>query len=185
MKILKDLLDKIYYFDNKAKWIVWLLIIIIFLLILYIGIFRNTGYYSRLFYPDINSAELVVEKRLIIKKNSTEDQIREIIEELMVGPISPDINNPFSKEAKLLSCWVIDDVVFLNLNREAVLNIDSKLIKLSKGYHLFLESFVDTICFQFKKIKSVKIFIDGKEYNYLDNYPLMQALKPDWEILKR
>ena len=54
------------------------------------------------------------------------------------------------------------------------------------SYKLLVGSILDTICFQFKDIKKVKLFFDGKEYRYIgDIGPIDDGLLPDWSILIR
>ncbi len=161
--------------------------IILFTIIITICFFAfNKNYYhTLLFYPDKNKNLLLTEKREIIKDNDKTKRIKKIVEELLLGPIDPEMYNVFPKESKLLSIRLEDNILFLNLNKETVMNIenvsgDNKLI-----YSLLLKSIVNSVCFQEKDINLIKFYFNGKEYKYLGTYgPIIEGIKPDWNILK-
>lgn len=181
MKILNIFFN---FFKKKLKWIVIILIILINLILFYVS---NTNfYYTILFYPDKNKINLIAEKRAIIKEKNKKQKIKNTIEQLLLGPIEPGINNIFPKEAKLLSIKLIGKNVLLNFNRETIMNIKWEKNQNVSIYYIFLQSIVNSICFQHKDVDRVKFYFNGKEFEYIGNYgPMDIGLKPDWSILSR
>ncbi len=165
------------------------IIIAAIILVNIIGFFAtsNNTYRAFLFYPNRQKNMLIAEKRDIIRKFSEKDRIKNTVEELLLGPINPDVQNIIPNSAKLLNVIVSGNTVKLNFNRETVMDIDtSREKKPSLYYELVLDSIVDSICIQFRNIKKVYFYFDGKEYEYLNTFgPLGNGLRPDYSILKK
>ncbi len=162
-----------------------LLLFIVFLLIISFFIFNKNYYHSILFYPNKSRNILLGENRKIIKDFTKEGKIKKIVEELLLGPINPELYNIFPLESKLLSARLDDKVLLLNFNNETIMNIEFESENDKIIYSLFLKSIVNSICFQVKDIELVKFYFDGKGYKYLGSYgPIDKGVKPDWEMLK-
>jgi len=147
-------------------------------------IFNVENYYRGfLFYPDKNLNGLLAENRAIIKGANEKERVRNIVEELLTGPIDPKIINFFPKESKLNSLWIDGRTVFLDFNRETLLNISAdKFGKYSAAY-LVLFAITNSVCFHEKKIEKVKFSFDGVFYKNIENIENFgDGLKKDFKI---
>lgn len=164
---------------------VFLVFIIFFIIFICYFIFNKNYYHTYLFYPNKKLTLLLAEKRQIIKEYDKKSKVRNIVEELLLGPIDPEYYNIFPLESKLLSVSLSDNVLLLNFNKETIMNIENESENDKIIYSLFLKSIANSICFQMKDIKLIKIYFDGKAYKYLGSYgPIDKGIKSDWNVLK-
>jgi len=169
---------------NNLRW--FFILVLIFIMIFgYISQRENT-YHSYLFYTNRKKSELFAEKRAIIKSFRKIDRIKNSLEELLLGPIDPDLINIFPQEAKLLSANLENKTLILNLSTETVLNTDWEKNNGVSIYKLLIYSIADTVFIQFKDINKIKFYFNGTEYRYIgDIGPIDGGVKPDWKILKK
>ena len=80
------------------------------------------------------------------------------MQELLLGPAGNGFQPLFALEARLESCFVQDDILFINLSREALFPGESTSS---------LQDGVELVAFNVEKnfpwIKSVEIYIDGNK----------------------
>lgn len=180
-------IQKIVFFKDlllKKIKIIFILIIAVIIIACYFA-FNKNYYHTLLFYPDKTKNLLLAEKREITKERDNTKRIKNIIEELLLGPINSEIYNVFPKDSKLLSIRLEDDVLFLNLNKETIMNIENVAGDNNPMYLLILKSIVNSVCFQEEYIKLIKFYFNGKEYKYLGtSKPIIEGIKPDWNVLK-
>jgi hypothetical protein len=149
-----------------------------------IYIFNVENYYRGfLFYPDKDLNGLLAENRAIIKGSNEKERIRNIVEELITGPIDPKLVNFFPKESKLNSLWIDGRTVLLDFNRETLLNVNAdKYGKFSAAY-LLLFAITNSICFHEKRIERVKFYFDGVSYKNIENIENFgEGLRKDFKI---
>jgi hypothetical protein len=181
---LRDLLDDAVEFvrDNKAM----VTAIIASLLIVIIFVFNLKNYYcSMLFYPDKSKTGLLYERRYVLYGKNKLDRINKVVEELLLGPINPDLTDIFPIKSKLLSSRLDKGVLSLNLSRETVMDVNWENNKNISIYKLLIQSIVDTVCYHDRSIKKIRFFFDGKEYKFIGDFNQPDSgFKPDWEMLK-
>ena len=130
---------------------------------------------------------VIAEKRKIIKGRSKLNRIKNTVEELLLGPMSPKINNIFPKDSKLLDLYIEEKKVLnINFNREMLLELEWTSKDGISIYYIVLQSIADTIFYQFRDIEKIKFYFNNIAYRYIGDYgPLENGIKPDWDILKR
>ncbi len=155
------------------------------IIIILIGFFstKKNYFYGIIFYPDKTNSRLVYERRAIIKGKTRKNKLDNIVDELLLGPLSFKIKNYFNKDAKLINSWLEKDIYYINLTEETLMSIDWSVNNKILIYQLILQSIVNSICINDRKIKSVRFYFNNKEYNYIGNIKISEGLKPNWEIL--
>lgn len=173
------ILDKL---KQNFKWI----IIIFFVFIFFIGymVTEKNYYYSLLFFTNREKTKLLAERRKIVKGKTKVEKIRNSIQELLLGPMDPELYTLFPTDSKLISVRIEKRTVHVNLNKETFLNIEERNNS-SDICTLMLQSIVHTIYFQNKWVEKVKFYVEGKEYNFIgDAGPLNNGVKPNWNLVK-
>lgn len=168
----------------SSKLIRGIIFSVITIIIVIIGFFisEKNYFYGIIFYPYKTNSKLIYERRAIIKGKYRKDRLDNIVSELLLGPVSPEIKNYFTKEAKLINSWLDKDIYYINLTEETLMNIEWTTNNILI-YELILKSIVNSICINDRKIKEVHIYFNNKEYNYIGNVKLSDCIKPDWKIL--
>ena len=103
------------------------------------------------------------ESRLLPLLGSQEDNIRLLIEELLLGPIRVEIENLLPGNVRIISFYIDKETVRLNLSADLILyGFDPSLYT----QKTLTDFFKKNICFNFRSIKKVQIFIDGQSFAY-------------------
>ena len=118
---------------------------------LYLGLVRRTF----VFYSNIEE-NTVVEDRMLRRSRNRETDIRRYVDEVLLGPVSPDSAPLFPRETRLHSFMFRDAVVYADLTESAVFaplgNVFRSLLTLNEGIRR-----------NFSFVKDVRIFIGGNE----------------------
>lgn len=169
------------FFENLKYFGVVALVVLISVVIYLLSV--ENYYRGFLFYPDKNLKGLLAENRAIIKGVNDKERIRNIVEELLTGPIDPKLINFIPKESKLNSLWIDDRTVFLDFNRETLLNINADSSGKFSAAYLILYAITNSVCFHERKIEKVKFFFDGVSYNNIENIENFgDGIKKDFKI---
>jgi len=158
------------------------------LLVMVFGFFsyHDNKYHSILFYTDKKKNQLFAERRTIVDSVKKIDRIKNSVEELLLGPIDPNLVNIFPKEAKLLSAILSNKTLILNFNKETIMDLNWEKNNEVSIYYLLLQSITDSVCLQFKEIEKIKFYFNGQDYRYIgDIGPVSDGVRPDWKILKK
>ncbi|MDR2313249.1 MAG: GerMN domain-containing protein [Spirochaetaceae bacterium] len=119
----------------------------------------HSGLTRRTFeFPALANGELVVEDRMLYKADSLEQNIKNYVEELILGPISITCAPLLTKGVKLQSFMYRDGTVYADFSGDAALPVQG-------GAPLF-ESFLALnrgIRRNFHSISNVKLFVNGNE----------------------
>jgi len=147
-----------FFTRKKNRRLLYLVLIglIAFGEFLYSGLVRRTF----LFY---NSSEgkTVVEDRLLRRSLDRETDLRRYVDEVLLGPVSPDSAPLFPRETRLNSFMYRDGIVYADLSESAALpppeggSAFRSILTLKEG----LER-------NFSYVKDVRIFIGGNEAFY-------------------
>jgi hypothetical protein len=117
-----------------------------------VGLVRRTF----LFYSVLEGTT-VVEDRMLRRSSSKETDIRRYVDEVLLGPVSPDLALLFPRETRLRSLMLRDSVVYADFSQDAAIP--------PGGVDLF-RSFLtinEGIRRNFSSVKDVKLFIGGNE----------------------
>jgi hypothetical protein len=154
--LVKDALNSLFRFFGKKRnrRLCGLVLIGIFALAEFLasGLARRTF----VFYSNIEGAEMV-ENRMLRRSPSRETDIERYVDEVLLGPASPDSAPLFPKETRLVSFMYREGVVYADLSEPALFppeggDLFRNLLTLNKGIRR-----------NFSFIKGVKIFIGGNE----------------------
>ncbi|MDR0476116.1 MAG: hypothetical protein LBH43_20920 [Treponema sp.] len=129
-----------------------IIILIALLDYLFAGYSRRTF----VFYTALEG-KTIVEDRMIRRSGSQETDIRRYVEEVLLGPVSPDAMAFFTRDTRLLSLLFRKGVVYAGFSGEAAFP--------GEGGDVFLSFLTlnEGIRRNFFSVKDVKIFIGGNE----------------------
>jgi len=124
-----------------------------------LGEFLLSGLVRRtfLFYSDIGGYS-VIEDRMIRQSSNRETDIRRYVDEVLLGPASPESAPLFPRETRLNSFMFRDGVVYTDLSETAALPVSGtgdvfrSLLTLNQGIRR-----------NFPQVKDVRLFIGGNE----------------------
>lgn len=154
--LVKDALDSLFRFFGKKRnrRLCYLILIGIFALAEFLisGLVRRTF----VFYSN-REGTTVVEDRMLRRSPSRETDIQRYVDEVLLGPVSPDSALLFPRETRLESFMYRDGVVYADLSESALFS--------PEGGDLFrnLLTLNEGIRRNFSFVKGVKIFIGGNE----------------------
>jgi hypothetical protein len=108
-------------------------------------------------FYDLDTGEAMVEERMLPRTSSEETAIRWYVEEVLLGPVSPEAAPLFSRETGLRSLLYRDGVVYADLSLSAALPYSEggsfrSLYVLNAGIRR-----------NFSSVRDVRLFIEGSE----------------------
>ncbi len=137
------------------------LMLLIFAVSVFLFIAEDMGSRRVLYFEAMDDSGLYMEIRRIMRYSphqGREVHVRQFVQELLLGPAGNGFQPLFAREARLESCFVQDDILFINLSREALFPGESTSS---------LQDGVELMAFNVEKnfpwIKSVEIYIDGNK----------------------
>jgi hypothetical protein len=124
---------------------------------LILGLVRRTF----VFYS-IDNRKPVVEDRMVRQTGSQENDVRQYVEEALLGPVSLDSTPLFPKGTRLESLLFRDGVVYADLSELAAL---PAVLPFHEGADVFngLQTLHSGIKRNFSYVKDVRLFINGHE----------------------
>ncbi|MCL2069501.1 MAG: hypothetical protein FWH19_00765 [Treponema sp.] len=137
--------------------------------------FLNAGMAKRtfIFYSNIGN-NIVVEDRMLRRSRVRETDIRRYVDEVLLGPVSPNSALLFPRETRLESLMYRGGVVYASLSEIAALPVPE-----GRDVFLSLLTLNEGIRRNFSYVKDVRLFIGGNEVffeefrgifaNYADN----------------
>jgi len=186
MKKLTGLADKVSSFLKGQRWILWLFLSLLIILIFVIT--RSDTYCGKLFFTDGKRQILFYENRQILRGKDRLDKLNKIVEEVLLGPVSQDYINLFSNNAMVISSWLEGGDYHLNLSKDTILdiNLDKRGKDETNPYDLLLGSILFSINFNVKGVHNVIFYFDGKKYQFIDKFKLNEKkIKFSWQIFKK
>ena len=173
---LKNFLSSLHAFFSKKKnrRLTYLALISLFALgeFLYLGLARRTF----VFYTDTEGIS-VVEDRMLRRSGDRETDIRRYVDEVLLGPVTPDLAPLFPRETRLNSFMYRDAVVYADLTESAALPVPGTSAETRRtegsmsrgsppeGSDVFrsLLTLNEGIRRNFSYVKDVRLFIGGNE----------------------
>lgn len=125
---------------------------------------------KNIIYESMDSKKLQVEKRYI--PSSVENKLTWYVNELILGPFSERNKLLFPHGTKVLSCFVSEGVLYLDLSEEALLQAG-----ISSETKTGCELLVKNIKRNFSNIKQVNVFMMGNEVYKTDTEKPMEYKK--------
>ena len=110
-----------------------------------------------MFYSSLEG-NMVVEDRMLRRSGNRETDIRRYVDEVLLGPSSPELDPLFPRETRLNSLMYRESVVYLDLSEPAALPLDGRgdvfrsLMTLNEGIRR-----------NFSFVGDVRLFIGGNE----------------------
>ena len=134
-------------------------------LILAISIFfftsKNLGNRRILYFEAMDGSGLYMESRRIMAYSPLQEEsvhLQQFVQELLLGSVTHGFRSLFQQGTKIESCFVQDDILFINLSKEALFpGVTSSATKDA------VELLVFNIKKNFSWVKSVEIYIDGNK----------------------
>jgi len=134
----------------------------IFVLSLVLYIFTGSSYVNRvLFFPAEGSLHLAGELRRLPKSARDEENIKLVVDELILGPVELSLKKLLPKHTTVRTCMLRDRTVYLDLSPELIVNTEGT--ELSVDESLF--GIEQSIRFNFPGVERVIFFIDGEIYD--------------------
>jgi hypothetical protein len=119
-----------------------------------LGLTRRTF----VFYTALDGAT-IVEDRMFRFSASQETNIRRYVEEVLLGPVSPDAAPLFPRETRLHSFLFREGIVYANFSESSLFPVSTP----AKGVLLSFLTLNEGIRRNFSAVKDVKFFIGGRE----------------------
>jgi hypothetical protein len=111
------------------------------------------------FFPDTFSFKLRGEERFITNAGNSFEDVRKVVEELLLGPANPDVFRVFPQGTTLISMVAKERDLYLNFSSELLLKDNLATFPLEKR----IMSCINTIRFNFPDLKKIYFFIHGEE----------------------
>lgn len=137
------------------------LLIIIFIVSIFLFKAENIGNRRVMYFESMDGSGLYIESRRIVEYSSQQERdisVRQFVQELLLGPVGNGYKSLFELDTNLEACFLQDDVLFINLSREALFPGKS-----TSSTESGVEMMILNIKKNFSWIKSVEIYIDGNK----------------------
>lgn len=118
--------------------------------------YRNTA--ISLYFQNKDTKELQIETRLIDSKELFKNPYTTLINMLLQGPETANLENSIPKETKLISTILEGDCLQVNLSKDFIEQAKENAVEKMNSIY----SIVNTLT-ELKEISSVKILIEGEE----------------------
>ena len=161
-QIIKNIMNKLFRFFYVKRNLYLSLLILIALMVLVEGLVLGLTRRTFVFYTALEG-NIIVEDRMFRRSDSKETDIRRYIEEVLLGPVSPDAVPLLSLETRLLSLIFRDGVVYADFSEVSALPVE--LPRNQTVFSGFLTLY-EGIRRNFSSVKDVKFFIGGNQIFY-------------------
>lgn len=108
-------------------------------------------------FESAESGKVCMESRHL-PKDSVRDDVHRYVDELLLGPLAPEFRPLFTRGTKALSCFVRDDVLYVNLSDELIWQ-DDGVSDIARGIELFRKN----ILHNFNNIHTIDVFVAGNQ----------------------
>jgi len=123
----------------------------------------------------VNEGIISVEDRMLKRSISREGDITRYTEEVLLGPVAPDLLPLFPRETRLKSLLYRNGVVFVDFSADAALPpIEGG--RTIDNFHTFR----DGILRNFSYVKDVRFFIEGKAIFIEEFWPETVAIRQEF-----
>ncbi|MCL2093422.1 MAG: GerMN domain-containing protein [Treponema sp.] len=153
-----------FFAHSRNRRLIYLLLICLFALgeFLFSGLARRTF----VFYANIGG-NMVVEDRMLRRSGLRETDVRRYIDEVLLGPVSPDLMPLFPRDTRLRTLMLRDGIVYADLTEAAAMplphggEVFKSLLTLNEGIRR-----------NFYYVRDVRLFIGGNEV-FVEDFSLI------------
>ena len=110
-----------------------------------------------LFFPTATSSALVGERRLVPRTTNRERAMQLVTEEILLGPRLIQHAPVLPRETRIQSFIVADDVAYVDLSVEAILESDRVRLPVDAG----LSALRETLLYNFRRLDDVVVTVSG------------------------
>ena len=128
-------------------------------------LFGNGRVERTVFFPAHSGRRLIAEQRFIPRQGSLEKDIKEVAEEVLLGPSRPDAKRLFPRGATVIAAMVSGRTLYLDLS-PMLLAQDPEVPLRGRTA---LDALARTIRFNFPRFRGVVFFIDGQAPRFAEN----------------
>ena len=148
----------VFFGNKKTRRLSYLII----LCLVAFGEFLHSGLVRRtiVFYSSIEG-KTVVEDRMLRRSGDRETDIRRYVDEVLLGPVLPNLDPLFPRETRLESFMYRDTVVYADFSESAALPVEG-----SRDVFRSLLTLNEGIRRNFSFVGDVRFFIGGNEAFY-------------------
>ena len=110
-------------------------------------------------FQSLDDSKLYTEVRYISKYTKNQElsvSVEQFLEELLLGPVSHRFMDVFEPGTKLLSCYVENDTLYVNLSMDALFPSST-----TSDFDMASELLVYNVEKNFREIKQVELFVEG------------------------
>jgi hypothetical protein len=110
-----------------------------------------------IFFPGNISTRLSGEKRFLIKNRSSEEEITNFVEELILGPLSINHGRLMPKDTKINSLLLRDETLYIDFNYSFLFSSEPTILSAQE----MLDAISQSVFYNFRFIKHLHITVDG------------------------
>lgn len=137
-------------------------LLIIFLVVsIVVFNFKNVGSRRVLYFDAIDGTGLYMESRRIMEYSPAQGRdvdVSQFVQELLLGPTTNGFRSIFPLDTRLDSCFIQDEILYINLSKEALFPGETTL-STKEAVDLLIYNIEQN----FSWIKSIEIYIDGNK----------------------
>jgi len=127
--------------------------------LLFYGFYLNNRIRVMLFFPDFRTGKLVPEERYIVNRKSKDLDLKEFMDELLLGSSRPHRTALLPRETHLILAYEENKKAIIKLSYH-FLNEDKEI---PVDFYSIVQSIVNNILFNFISIKEVEFYIEGEK----------------------
>ncbi len=132
----------------------------------------------KLFFADKNFNYLKYEHRKVVCGYDIEKDVYNIVEELLAGPVNPELKSIFNSDSKVLNVRIDGNTVEINLNKDSVSG--------NNYYKLAIFSIVNTVRLHYSSLRYFKFYFDGEKSDYIGDLVVPQkGFEVDYKYFKK
>lgn len=137
----------------------------------------------KVYFPSALADGLVAERREIIVTSTPGDRIKQIVNDLISGPASPDALRAVPSDTRLRQVFVVDDgTAYLDFSGELTAGMRGG----SAAERLAVYAIVDSVVLNVKEVRSVGILVNGQTVESLNGHmDLRKPLRADTSLVLR
>lgn len=137
-------------------FVISIVLIVSLLLSLVLFFVQRQGKRKMFIFPSADTGKYIVEYRYLPKK-PVQGDINLFVDEILLGSGVERTKMLFTPGTKAESCFLRDGTLYVNLTAD-LLSMGSNVINIKDGIDLLKENIENN----FRKVKKVEVFVDGK-----------------------
>lgn len=140
---------------EKSSYIILVFIFLFFFVSLMVWVARFPGIRRTFIFHASDSDKYRIETRYV-PINTPVNKYEYYIQELLLGPVSEHCSPVFYTETRVLSCFLKDSVLYVNLSEDMM-----KADAFNTDFQSDIDLFKRNVIKNFPKVKQIELFIGG------------------------